>query len=201
MGEEPALVCTDWSKWERQGRPELTGAKLGAAAGVRLRGGTGCGARGGHPRGSAAPSWHREHDGVLGLGGGGPRRRRRHGRRREASAVVARRATACGQLNGERGTVAELTAGSTGLMASSGTHWRRRGGDGDPRRLEVKKAAATAPRGVRRGTAWRRGGGQRGGASGLEERARGRWWPRQWRAAATARSGGRVGERPGEGEE
>ena len=64
--EEPKLVHVFWGKWERQGRPELTGIKLEAEAGVRLQAKAGCGARGGHPRGSAAPSWHQEHDGVLG---------------------------------------------------------------------------------------------------------------------------------------
>ena len=67
-GEEPGPVRVFWSKWERRGRPELTGIKLEAAAGARLRAKAGCGARGGHPRGSTAPSWHQEHDGVLGLG-------------------------------------------------------------------------------------------------------------------------------------
>ena len=69
-----------------------------------------------------APSWHREHDGMLGLDGGGPGRRRRHGRRREASAVVGRRATACGQLNEEGEAVAELTAVAAAVEVGSGTH-------------------------------------------------------------------------------
>ena len=111
---------------EGAGRPELAGAKLAAAAGARLRAGTGCGARGGHLRGSAAPSWHRECDGMLGLGGGGPRRRRRHGRRREASAVVGNGATARKRGGEDRGTVAELTADPTALSASSGKAWGSR---------------------------------------------------------------------------
>ena len=107
---------------EAAGAAELAGAKLGAAAGARLRAGTGCGARGGHLRGSAAPSWHQEREGMLGLGGDGPRRRRRHGRRREASAVVGNGATARGQLNGEGEAVAELTAVAATVEVGSGTH-------------------------------------------------------------------------------
>ena len=36
-GKELSLVRVIWSKWERRGRPELVGAKLGAAAGVQWR--------------------------------------------------------------------------------------------------------------------------------------------------------------------
>ena len=60
------------------------------------------------------------------------------------SAGVGEGATARERRNGERGTEQKLTADSAALTESSGMHWRRRGGDGDPRWLEVKKATATA---------------------------------------------------------
>ena len=120
--EELGLVRIQRWQGEDLRRPELAGAKLAAAAGARLRAGTGCGARGGHLRGSAAPSWHWEREGMLGLGGGGPRWRRRDGRRREASAMVGNGATARGQLNGEGEAVAELTAVAAAVEVGSGTH-------------------------------------------------------------------------------
>ena len=41
-------------------------------------------------------------------------------------------------------TVAELTAVAVGVEAGSWTHWRWRGGDGDPRRPAMKKTTVSA---------------------------------------------------------
>ena len=64
----PRLARIQWDTREAVGWRETTAAMSSAAAGARLRAGAGCGARGGHPRGSSAPSWHQEHDWVLGGG-------------------------------------------------------------------------------------------------------------------------------------
>ena len=47
--------------------------------------------------------------------------------------MVVDGATARERLNGEREREQELTAVLMGLTASSGTHWRRRGGEDDLR--------------------------------------------------------------------
>ena len=153
----------------------LVGQVGGAGkAGARLRAGTGCGARGGHLRGSAAPSWHWERDGMLGLGGGGPRRRRRHGRRREASAVVGSGATAWIRGGEERGTVEELTADPASARTRSGMPGSSRIDGEYPRRPEARMATAMAPRDAPSCLARRGGRGGRGGARGLYGGARGR---------------------------
>ena len=100
--------------------------------------------------------------------------------------------------------MAELTAVAAGVEAGSGTHWRRRGGDGDPRRPEVKKATVSAMERVPGHLAHRGRCGRRGGASRLGRRARGGRWPRQRRAAAVMALGcareRAGGEEEGEGE-
>ena len=104
----------------------------------------------------------------------------------------------------ERETVAELTAVAAGVEAGSGTHWRRRGGDGDPRRPAMKKTTVSAMGRVPGHLARRGRCGRRGGASRLGRRARGGRWPRQRRAAAVMALGcareRAGGEEEGEGE-
>ena len=100
--------------------------------------------------------------------------------------------------------MAELTAVAAGVEAGSGTHWRRRGGDGDPRRPAMKKTTVSAMERVPGHLARRGRCGRRGGASRLGRRARGGRWPRQRRAAAVMALGcareRAGGEEEGEGE-
>ena len=100
--------------------------------------------------------------------------------------------------------MAELTAVAAGVEAGSGTHWRWRGGDGDPRRPAMKKTAVSAMGRVPGHLARRGRCRRRGGASRLGRRARGGRWPRQRRAAAVMALGcareRAGGEDEGEGE-
>ena len=93
------------------------------------------------------------------------------------------------QLNGERGTVAELTAVATGVEAGSGKRRRWRIDGEDPRRPVVEKATVAALQRVRDLVAWWRGRGGRGGSSARVGEARGRLWLRLWRTAATGAFG------------
>ena len=100
--------------------------------------------------------------------------------------------------------MAELTAVAAGVEAGLGTHWRRRGGDGDPRWPAMKKTTVSAMERVPGHLARRGRCGRRGGASRLGRRARGGRWPRQRRAAAVMALGcareRAGGEDEGEGE-
>ena len=80
--------------------------------------------------------------------------------------------------------MAELTAVAAGVEAGPGTHRRRRGGNGDPRRPAMKKTTVSAMERVPGHLARRGRCGRRGGASRLGRRARGGRWPRQRRTAA-----------------
>ena len=96
-----------------------------------LQVGAGCGARGGHPRGSAAPSWHQEHGDVLGCGWLGPWARWRHGWWRGATASVETVAAVIEKQGEEGQTTMELTAVAEGVEAGSGKARRRRTGASD----------------------------------------------------------------------
>ena len=86
-------------------------------------------------------------------------------------------------------------------MLWPGTRWRRRGGDGDLRRPEVKTMAMAAFQGIRRRAYHRGGVAHSGGARGHDGGTRGRRWPRQRRAAAVRCARERAGgEDEGEGE-
>ena len=89
--------------------------------------------------------------------------------------MVVDGATARERLNGEREKEQELTAVPVGLTASSGTHWRRRGGEDDLQWPEMMTTAMEAPRGAPACVAEGDDAGQRRGARGHDERARGRW--------------------------
>ena len=61
--------------------------------------------------------------------------------------MVGRRATTSGQLNGERGTVAELTAVATGVEAGSEKAWGSRSDDDDLVGRSLKTTAIAMKRG------------------------------------------------------
>ena len=88
--------------------------------------------------------------------------------------MVGKRSYGARTAERDEGNGEKLTADSTGLTASSGMHWRRRGGEDDLRWPEMMTTAMEAPRGAPACVAEGDDAGQRRRARGHDERARGR---------------------------
>lgn len=120
---KPALTRIQWNTREAAGAAELAGAKLGAAAGARLRAGTGCGAWQ-ELRAEALDFWEATERGGRcrhGLRWLWPRRR--GAAAAMASAMVGNGATARKRGGEERGNGKKLTAITQSSTAGSGETW------------------------------------------------------------------------------
>ena len=121
--EELGLVRIQRWQAEELGRPELAGAKLAAAAGARLRSGTGCGALGRLRAGPRDSPECTECNGELGCGLRRLWPRRRGAAAAMASAMVGNGATARERREEGRGNGKKLTAITQSSTAGSGETW------------------------------------------------------------------------------
>lgn len=106
------------------------------------------------------------------------------------SAPVEPRSTESKRARGKRGSAQRLTMMSKGGSACSGRRWRRRIGRRHPVAVDGEERSRRCLGVLRPCVGRRRGARDLGGARGLVREARGRRWPRQQQAAATAAFGG-----------
>ena len=103
----------------------------------------------------------------------------------EQSAPMAMVARRHGRAWGERGKRQGLTANPVEATARLGRDWSSRIPEEFAGGQRLKTMPWTTLHGFRRGAARWRGRGRHGGAPRHVGEARGRWWPRWWRTAAT----------------
>ena len=158
----------------------------GGGGGVRPCAGLGCGALGEKLMVQTASAGHQKRAGATGSSRGAQVRRATWPWRTAVLGNVGGGATARERAKRRRGNEVELTASSSAVSLGSGTGCGRHIGDGDRRCPRLKMMSMAAIRRVP-GCLARRGGVEGGGgALGHVRGVRGRRWPRQQQAAATA---------------